>query len=299
MLLSASTVFALLGLALVVIAGISDNWLEYQVNRNKILQTINSNQQPEISHRLKDVIAKDPLYFSRNFGLIHICFPDAVPSDIGSFGKFGSPCVVNPDYFPDGLVRERYNNLQMQRMWYMRASAVAYILGLVTITLCLLIGIVGCYKRSAKITRATAIFLFFAVLFLLISISLWHYVNYMERRMLDVQPFFRSWEQILRQTTRISFGWSYVVAWVGIGFLLFAAIFLLLSWRAIKAEEDRVYEGKHAAYFQQYYDKSLVPVSYGPYGGQGGYAAGYYPPSPYFGAQYHPSNYYGYMTYGH
>jgi len=298
MLLSASTVFALLGLALVIIAGISDNWLEYQVGRKEILNTINANRNSETGHRTKELMTKDPLYFSRNYGLVHVCFPDNVPSEIGSFSKFGSPCVVNPDYFPEGAVRERYSSLQTQRLWYLRASVFFYLIGLIVIALCLLVGIVGCYKRSASVTRATAIFLFFAVLFLLISISLWHYVNYMERRMLDMPPFFRSWDSFLKQHTRISFGWSYIVAWVGIGFLLFAAIFLLLSWRAIKTEEERVYEGKHAAYFQQYYDKSLVPVSsYGPYGGGGGgYASGY----PYYGQQqFYPSNYYGYMTYGH
>jgi len=295
MLLSASTVFALLGLTLVIIAGISDNWLEYQVERKTLLNSIG--RQPELQTRLKDSMVKDPLYFSRNYGLIHVCFPDAIPSEIGSFSKFGSPCITNPDYFPDTVSKERYNSLQTQRLWYMRASAVSYIAGLFVITLCLLVGIVGCYKRSASVTRATAIFLFFAVLFLLISISLWHYVNYLERRVLEVPPFYRSWEQVLKQTTRINFGWSYIVAWVGIGFLLFAAIFLLLSWRAIKAEEESVYESKHAAYFQQYYDKSMVPVSYGgPYAN--GYA-GYYPPSSYYGHhQYgaYPSSYYGYMS---
>ncbi|KAI1732117.1 PMP-22/EMP/MP20/Claudin tight junction domain-containing protein [Ditylenchus destructor] len=294
MLLSASTVFALLGLALVVIAGISDNWLEYQVDRKNLQNALR--RQSDLGTRLKDASVTNPLYFTRTYGKIHICFPEDVPSEIGSFPKFGSACITNPDYFPDAEQRDRYNAVQIQRLWFMRAEVVSYIAGVCIIALCLLCGIVGCYRRSAKMTLATALFLFFAVLFLVVSMALWHYVDYIERRLLEVPPFYRSWEQILRQTTRINFGWSYIVAWVGIGFIFFAAIFLLFSYKAIKDEEEQIYESKHAAYFQQYYDKSLVPVSYGgnPYG------YGYYPPpSTYYGhPSYGPSNYYGYHSYG-
>jgi len=296
MLLSASTVFALLGLALVTIAALSDNWIEYQVDRKAIQGAMSAPTiAQEVRQHLKEHSAKDMLYFTRTFGLFHICFPEQVPSEIGSFSKFGTPCIANPDYFPDSATKERYSALQIQRLWFMRATALSFLAGLVIIALCLLVGIVGCYKRSASITRATAIFLFFAVLFLLIAVSLWHYVNYMERRVLEMHPYYRSWEPTVKQTTRINFGWSYVVAWVGVGFLLFAAIFLLLSWRAIKTEEERIYESKHAAYFQQYYDKSIVPISYGG-GAYGGGYGGYYPPASYFSPQYHPSSY-GYGTY--
>ncbi|KAI1725624.1 PMP-22/EMP/MP20/Claudin tight junction domain-containing protein [Ditylenchus destructor] len=294
MLLSASTVFALLGLALVVIAGVSDNWLEYQVDRKNLQNALR--RQSDLGTRLKDASVTNPLYFTRTYGKIHICFPEDVPSEIGSFSKFGGACITNPDYFPDAEQRDRYNAVQIQRLWFMRAEVVSYIAGVCIIALCLLCGIVGCYRRSAKMTLATALFLFFAVLFLVVSMALWHYVDYIERRLLEVPPFYRSWEQILRQTTRINFGWSYIVAWVGIGFIFFAAIFLLFSYKAIKDEEEQIYESKHAAYFQQYYDKSLVPVSYGgnPYG------YGYYPPpSTYYGhPSYGPSNYYGYLSYG-
>lgn len=78
----------------------------------------------------------------------------------------------------------------------MRAEGACYIIGVVIITICLLVGIIGCYKQSAKVTLATALFLFFAVLFLVVSMALWHYVNYIERQVLDVKPFYRSWEPV-------------------------------------------------------------------------------------------------------
>jgi hypothetical protein len=44
----------------------------------------------------------------------------------------------------------------------MRAEVMCYFVGLIIITFCLLVGTIGCYKRSAKVTLATALFLFFA-----------------------------------------------------------------------------------------------------------------------------------------
>lgn len=44
-----------------------------------------------------------------------------------------------------------------------------------------------------------------------------------------------------------------MTAWAGIGFLVFTALFLYFSQRAIRDEENGLYEQKHAAYFQQYY----------------------------------------------
>jgi hypothetical protein len=109
---------------------------------------------------------------------------------------------------------------------------------------------------------------------------LWHYVNYMDRKVLDVYPFYLDWPkvnkiplifnhfpqqifQLLKQVTRISFGWSYIVCWVGIGFLAFTAFLLWLSRRSIREEEEGLYEQKHAQYFQHYYgaQASLKPLN--------------------------------------
>lgn len=44
----------------------------------------------------------------------------------------------------------------------MRAEAACYFIGVVIIAICFLFAIIGCYKQSAKLTLATALFLFFA-----------------------------------------------------------------------------------------------------------------------------------------
>lgn len=112
-------------------------------------------------------------------------------------------------------------------------------------------------------------------MFLAGSMACWHLVNYLERHVLDIPPFYKSWEpvsehnhwnnqgkkkkekkradlyfirindgwiiwrrrkilQILKQGTRFNYGWSYVISWVGIAFILLASTFMLLSYKKIK-----------------------------------------------------------------
>lgn len=40
--------------------------------------------------------------------------------------------------------------------------------------------------------------------------------------------------QILKQTTTLNYGWSYIVSWVGIGFVLIASLLMLGAYRAMK-----------------------------------------------------------------
>jgi len=265
-------------------------------------------ERSEVTDQIREQFLTDPLYFSRNYGLVHICFPDQVPTAIGSYSKFASVCITNPDYLPDASSLERYNSVQTQRLWFMRSMVVVYVIGLCLCALSMLVGIFGCYKRSPNLILVTALILTLAVLSLFTSMMFWHLVNYYERKVLTVAPFYTSWTQVLKQTTRISYGWSYSIAWAGIMALIFADVSLYYSKCAIKAEEESMYENKHAAYFQQYYgggggigtnsEKSLVPsVSYGgaPYGNPYGSIYGVYgPPSAYYGQYAAPGGYYGY-----
>uniref|UniRef100_A0A0K0E0V9 MARVEL domain-containing protein n=1 Tax=Strongyloides stercoralis TaxID=6248 RepID=A0A0K0E0V9_STRER len=300
LLLSLSSVCALLGLSFLVISILSDDWTEHKVSRSIIIAAMN--RQPELSESLKDSVTHNPLYYSRSNGLFHICFPDDVPSGIGSYSKFGSICITNNDYFPDNIIRENFNDKQVERLYFMRTTVILYSIGLIFITFCFIIGFFGCWKRSTKYIMITAIMMIFSVLFLSAAMISWHYVLYLERNVLDIQPFYKAWEPILKQATKFSIGWSYLVSWIGIGFVLFAGIFMLCSHKAMKNEDEKAFESKHNAYMMaNYYDKAaMVPYGYGTYSGYGGGAF----PTTYYNTyvpQIPPpiNNHYGYMTYGH
>ncbi|KAL7070260.1 hypothetical protein ACQ4LE_010232 [Meloidogyne hapla] len=301
-LLSLSTIFALIGFSLVILATFSDQWLEYQVDRKFLIE-----RKAELDKKYERHFISDPLFYSRNQGLAHLCFPDLVPNSIGSYSKFGSVCITSPDLWPDSAQTQKYNGAQMQRLWMQRGMICLFIVGLCVCVLALGVGIVGCYRRSPKLVGWTAMMFLLSVLFMIFGMLLWHYVNYMERKVLDMYPFYQDWPRSLKQATRITFGWSYIVCWVGIGCSAVTAFLLWLSRRAIRDEEESLYEQKHAHYLQQQYygggapsDKSLVPLTaatlpphygYGTYG-YGGYPAyyGQYAASPYglYGGYYAP-----------
>ena len=49
---------------------------------------------------------------------------------------------------------------------------------------------------NLKIFNITLFSMFFSVLFLASGMALWHYVNYMERYVLETDPFYKSWEPV-------------------------------------------------------------------------------------------------------
>ncbi|KIH66596.1 hypothetical protein ANCDUO_03078 [Ancylostoma duodenale] len=59
----------------------------FHVNRREVINAFN--REPELNVRLKDAFVRNVNYFSRNYGLFQICFPDSVPS--GQFVIFTPP----------------------------------------------------------------------------------------------------------------------------------------------------------------------------------------------------------------
>ncbi|KAK0397621.1 hypothetical protein QR680_002194 [Steinernema hermaphroditum] len=290
LLLSLSSVFALLALAMLSISFFTDNWQEFMVNRKEILNQFNQNKS------LKDVLFdkydRDQRYYSRNIGLFHICFPDTIPSGSGSFAKFGSHCVVrNSDYFPAEAIRQNWGYTQNYGLYMLRTSTLSYGIGLICIVLSLLIGLFACWKQSTKLVVWTAALMALGVLFCTMFIGTWFAQRYWESEH-NVDPFFRSWEPIVKGATKIAYGWSMGIFIVGLAFLVIATLCMFFARFAMKREEDKSLNMKAGAYMMNnYYDKSMMPF-YGTYGNA-------YPSYPAYYSQYAtmPSNY-GYLTYG-
>lgn len=83
-------------------------------------------------------------------------------ADIGSFSKFGLPCIWNDDYHPSDVAYEKYDSLQTYRYYAMWGAAILYLLGLVVFVICSIFGMVGCWRRSTKIVLTTALLMLFS-----------------------------------------------------------------------------------------------------------------------------------------
>ncbi|CAI2356658.1 unnamed protein product [Caenorhabditis sp. 36 PRJEB53466] len=289
--LSLASVFSLIGLGLVCFAVSTDNWTEVQVNRREIINAFK--REPELSLRLQNAFGHNILYFSRNFGLFNLCFPDTVPQDIGSFNKMGSPCIWSNEFMVQDAKKEHFSNSETWRHYAAKGTIIAYLAGIVFVVLSFIVGLIGCWNRSKRFIMITGVLLILAGLFMSFAMVLWHYVAYSERHTLDVEPYYKSWEPVLKLTSRHNYGWSYIISWIGIGFTVIGSACMFFAYSAVKKEEEMALSAKHGAYLMpNYYDKGTIVPTYNNYNTYAGYGT-----YPYYN-QYNTAGYYGYMTYG-
>lgn len=76
LILSLSTVFALIGIVLVAIAFGTNNWLDYEVDRVEVERFV----EAEGNRTLLTDIRRQDIYYSRTYGLFRECFPKGVPN---------------------------------------------------------------------------------------------------------------------------------------------------------------------------------------------------------------------------
>uniref|UniRef100_A0A914Z9V1 Uncharacterized protein n=1 Tax=Panagrolaimus superbus TaxID=310955 RepID=A0A914Z9V1_9BILA len=241
----------------------------------------------------------NPIYFVRNYGLYHICFPDAVPSGIGSFSVLGESCIVNSDYYPDESTYKEYTAQQTHRYYLMWLMLVCYSLGIIFLFLTMVIGICACWKQRSNRLGLTTVFIFLGILFLACVALLWHAILYYEHNAIKISGYPFTWDTSLKQSSRHSYGFAYIVFMASCALLIFAGLSFGVSWYLVKKNKDDELD-KHAAYLHYVNtpDKALMPYgSYGsPYGGTvGPYYQNYYSQYPTMSN----NNYYGYLTYGH
>uniref|UniRef100_A0AC34Q9B8 Uncharacterized protein n=1 Tax=Panagrolaimus sp. JU765 TaxID=591449 RepID=A0AC34Q9B8_9BILA len=292
-LLSLSAVFLFVGSCLILASGITTDWTEYEVDRKAIANN------PEVAKKIGDSFLRNPIYFTRTYGLWHVCFPNNVPTDIGSYTYLTSTCVDNPDLSTPAATYDGYSTTQKMRYWALRATVGLLVAGFAVLVFAIFVGIISCWSQRTRYLKITLGILSVAILLLVIVICLYHLVQYWETSVLKMPPFFGSWDASLRQSTVGRYGVSYWGYWIGLLFLMVSAICFFLSISAIHRERDEAFENKHQAYlnYMGAADKAMMPYNYVPsYGGVNPYYPGsYYSQYPTMSG----NSYYGYMTYGH
>ncbi|XP_017488070.1 PREDICTED: uncharacterized protein LOC108376377 [Rhagoletis zephyria] len=124
------------------------------------------------------------------------------------------------------------------------------------------------------------------------AMGLWHAVQFYDHHKLKDEYSYSAWPDVLKHpgVTEFYYGWSYIVAWIGISQLLIAAIIFLSAARCIRTEK-RFEQAKNMQYLMPVY-----PDKRSPYGLNYAYAY----PGPYSTAAYaHAGSQYGIGPYAY
>ncbi|KAG4068711.1 hypothetical protein HA402_002402 [Bradysia odoriphaga] len=286
--LSLATISAIISVSLLSIAFSTDNWLSYDVKRNNIQSYAAKHSD---SQALLDSINSKYFYYTRTRGLFRICYPKERPPT-SSVDIYLSPVEThcsNIDYFPNNNDDKppTSNDDSTARLHLARSCIALFILSFLAVFCAFWTGLSGCWKRSAGSITATAILMLMACLLAAGAMGLWHTVEFFEKEKVVGEEFYQQWNSILRDNTRVSYDWSYIVAWAGVASSLVAAI--LLSGAAVCLRSEREKEDQlNLQYLMPVYPQKQAPYPY----------PGYPQPQPmYPGPYYHGSQYGPYNNY--
>jgi len=274
--LSLATIAAVVSVALLAIAFSTDNWSRITIDRLK-LEPLATRGDGLLQGELDTNI----LYFSRTKGLFRICFEDKkVPKGVETYRSPVETICTNIDYYiPDDKgATKNFSEYAMARLHMGRAMIALFIVSFFFDFIAFWTGVVGCWRRGAGNITSTAILMLLACLFSAGGMGLWHGVEFYENeKLVGEREFLRP--KVLKDASHVAYDWSYMIAWIGVGFALISSI--LFSCAAICLRRERE---KEEAVNMQY----LMPV----YPQKQQYAYGYAYPGPYYhGSQYGPYNY--------
>lgn len=285
--LSLATISAIISVSLLSIAFSTDNWLSYDVKRNNIQSYAAKHSD---SQALLDSINSKYFYYTRTRGLFRICYPKERPptSFVDIYLSPVETHCSNIDYFPNSNDDKLTPNDDSTARLHLARSCIAlFILSFLAVFCAFWTGLSGCWKRSAGAITATAILMLMACLLAAGAMGLWHTVEFFEKEKVVGEEFYQQWNSILRDNTRVSYDWSYIVAWAGVASSLVAAI--LLSGAAVCLRSEREKEDQlNLQYLMPVYPQKQAPYPY----------PGYPQPQPmYPGPYYHGSQYGPYNNY--
>lgn len=271
--LSIATIISVMCVACLAIAFSTDNWHEIRVDRNKTQLRLAS------SGELPAEFETDLRYFSRDEGLFRVCFLDLKPKKLETYLSPTQTDCINVNYYiPEDETSDKFNDQRWEALHMGRSVVALYIAAFFFLFLSFFTGIAGCWKRSHANLVATGILQLLASLLDAGAMGLWHAVAFYEQHKLKDNLSYAAWPEVLKQTgiTEYYYGWSYILAWVGIGMCLVASVIFLSAARCIRREK-RAEQAKNMQYLMPVY-----PDKRNPYG----YAYAYPGPYAYHGSQY-------------
>jgi len=304
--LTFATFAALSGIVLVAVGFGNSSWREYTVDDTKALWETKYN---------KSIVGTSDFFYNRTVGFFKRCFPNDYPSDnqkvTWTKSPLGNECTDVK--YNEEIKGSQQDDDEQLYIHLKRLYLALYVVGLFLCFLSILTLLSGCSRSSHPLVFTTAVLLLFASGFIAAGIGCWHKFIALDEYALKTDPHVQSWPEAVIKATVFTYGWSYIVAWIGVGLLLIGSIIMFVAGCFLRSEEGDLYDvdkemvdnralvAVHPSMYP--YDKSIyaspqaMTMGY-PYGGgnpyaQAGYAnygySGYNPYSYYYAQHYYPN----------
>merc|ERR1712038_1096449 len=215
----------------------TDHWINYTVNRGEELAAATDN----------DTYYFDPLYFSRNRGMLRTCYEGTdtlfLESEEYADDVVDGRCFTEGGYELTQIAdRVTWGENYELRIHLMRSHFAFHCLSLVLYLTAIWCVMCGCWSTNYQNLRLGAFMGFFGGIVMAGGAGFFHGVDYLEREKIDQEIFRKVWANsphVLSSYSGYSFGYSYICAWISCGLALISCIVLMCAsdTMALKSEE--------------------------------------------------------------
>ncbi|ELT93526.1 hypothetical protein CAPTEDRAFT_221665 [Capitella teleta] len=236
-----STAFALGALTCMAIAMATDYWIATSVDREAIRSSATSSSQTALLAEMAD----EPIFFTRYRGMFRTCYPGNETIWLANeANRVDQWCVLEA-----GLLAGRKSSTDnfgsdfQIRMHLLKAYFGLYIVGMTFTLLSVFPIMAACYNLQPKTLNLAALFAALGSFFTASSVAVFHGIVYMEdntiedgkfRANIKDDPYYR----LLIDETNTFFGYSYILAWVGVFCGFVGALLLLCLASKVRAKQQ-------------------------------------------------------------
>lgn len=254
-----ATILGPITIVFLAVSFATDYWLEFKVDPG---YTRSSSDWDRVSH-------------TRHRGIFRECYPGNDTAFLLTAKDVVDNYCFNIDYEVPESSTITLSTEFMARIHLSRCFLAFYVVALVVFLLAFIFGLVVCCWRRSKWAYIAGLCAYIAAFATAAAIAFFHGAEYLERNKIeDTTEFYSKWTAGLQNATTRSYGWSYVLGWVGMILAALSATFYSVAGCYIGGEryDDKEYLDKRREYMETqmgpdyYYGRPYPqPAMIGPY----------------------------------
>lgn len=263
-----STIMGPIVMVLLAISFATDHWLEFDVNKNKLSNTIQTDRDTSGNFVLGRYT------HSRNRGLHRECYPgtdtafleNRLSTDEEIIDKY---CFKTRYEIPEEqTIQGNWSEDFLSRIHLMRCWLAFFIIALVAFMVAYVFGLVLCCWRQSKWAYVAGLCAYIAAFFTAASIAFFHGAEYLERnKIVQEDPyqgkFYLSWDPTIKEATERDYGYSYIIGWIAMALAAICATFYSVAGCYISGErygeKEYMEKGRSREYLERSYPMALEP----------------------------------------